>query len=526
MHRTNPSPPPREIELKLEWIDGTVLDLLAHPLLRQAEPAPDRSGPMRTTYYDTPDLALRRAGLSLRIRERDGRFVQTLKAEGRASGLALDRDEWEWPLSEPLLDLGATATTPLARLLADPETVRSLRPVFTLEADRRVFELSCEDALVEISLDLARVVTGTQAAPFAEIELELKRGDVPALFHLARDFAKSAPLRLSLLTKSERGYRLLPDPDAEDAVRAAPIAVPPQWSSQEAFQAIARACLVQIVRNEEIVRRSRAPEALHQMRVGTRRLKAAIAFFADLLDDRESQAAMKDLRWIGKRLGRVRDIDVYADTLRASAHPPDRDALEKAEKERRRAYEALLEALEKPRFRGAILRLAAWVEAGRWRTRRKAYMREARAVAVSDRARKELKQRWKRVRKASKKIAGMGDGRRHRLRIRIRELRYGTEFFAATFPGRKAARRHRSMLSLFQHLQDALGELNDLAVAKELFPDRAEDKRSEARRERLLSRAEGFGRRLRKSKAFWSRKAVEPESPALNNAVRAQIRSP
>ena len=153
-------------------------------------------------------------------------------------------------------------------------------------------------------------------------------------------------------------------------------------------------------------------------------------------------------------------------------------------------------------------------------------MREARAVAVSDRARKELKQRWKRVRKASKKIAGMGDGRRHRLRIRIRELRYGTEFFAATFPGRKAARRHRSMLSLFQHLQDALGELNDLAVAKELFPDRAEDKRSEARRERLLSRAEGFGRRLRKSKAFWSRKAVEPESPALNNAVRAQIRSP
>ena len=63
----------------------------------------------------------------------------------------------------------------------------------------------------------------------------------------------------------------------------------------------------------------------------------------------------------------------------------------------------------------------------------------------------------------------MGDGRRHRLRIRIRELRYVTEFFATTFPGRKAARRHRSMLSLFQHLQDTLGELNDLVGRPDLF---------------------------------------------------------
>ncbi|QFU17408.1 CYTH and CHAD domain-containing protein [Microvirga thermotolerans] len=524
MHRANPVPPPREIELKLEWAAGSVADLLAHPLLLRAEPMPERSGILRATYYDTPDLALRRAGLSLRIREREGRFVQTLKAEGGEHGLALARDEWEWPLADGNLALGAASATPLAALLAGSDPAGSLAPVFTVETERQVFECAHGDALIEIGLDRSRIVAGPERAEFAEIELELRQGEVGPLFALALDLADAAALRLSLLTKSERGYRLRGVPEAEaEPARATPIVVLPDWSSADAFRAIARACLFQIVRNEEIVRRARSPEALHQMRVGTRRLKAAAAIFEDMLDDRDSAEAMEELRWIGRKLGRARDIDVHVETLRNAGSGLDRDALAKAEEEQARAYASLLRTFEKRRFRHAILRLAAWIEAGRWQGRKKAG--PARALPAGERARKELGRRWKRIRRAARTLAEVGDGRRHRLRIRIKGLRYGIEFFSATFAGRKAERRRRVMLPVLQNLQDTLGELNDLVVAKRILAASG-DREAARRRKRLLSRTEVLARRLEKAKPFWSRKAAEEKPRALNNAAGAPIRTP
>jgi len=503
MHRANPVPTPHEIELKLEWAAGPITDLLALPLFQRAEPLPERSGTLRTTYYDTPDLALRQAGLSLRIRERDGRFVQTLKAEDTDQGLALGRPEWEWPLAENRLALDGAAATPLASLLARPGLTERLAPAFTLETERRVFECAHRDSLIEISLDQGRVTAGPKTADFTEIEFELQRGDVSSLFSLARDLADT--VRLSLLTKSERGYRLLHAPEVE-AAHAAPILVPPTWSSADAFRTIARSCLLQVVRNEEILRRTRAPEALHQMRVGTRRLKAAISLFEDMLDDRESLAAMKDLRWIGKKLGRVRDVDVHIDTLRNAGAELDPEALAKAEKEQVRAYAALLKTLEKPRFRSAILRLAAWIEAGRWASRKMA--RSARSVPAMDRARRELGCRWKRIRKASRSLTKVSDAKRHRLRIRIKGLRYGIEFFSATFPGEKAEKRHRIMRPILQDLQDELGELNDLVMARQLSPASWDERMAARRRKRHLSRAGTLAKRLGKAKPFWSRKAA------------------
>ena len=55
-------------------------------------PKPPRAR-LVSTYYETDDRALQRKGLSLRVRERDGRFVQSVKSIGR--GGTLTRGEWE-----------------------------------------------------------------------------------------------------------------------------------------------------------------------------------------------------------------------------------------------------------------------------------------------------------------------------------------------------------------------------------------------------------------------------------------------
>lgn len=147
---------PREIELKLEIVSGAVDRLFEHPLLARAEPVPDQGGRLHAVYFDTPDLALRRAGLTLRIRRRNGHHTQTIKAEQDSRGLALDRSEWESPVEDGAIDFGAVAGTPLAALMADASTRETIKPAFSIETKRRAFKIRHDGALIELALDDAK----------------------------------------------------------------------------------------------------------------------------------------------------------------------------------------------------------------------------------------------------------------------------------------------------------------------------------------------------------------------------------
>jgi inorganic triphosphatase YgiF len=97
---------PREVELKLAVPDGSV-DLLGdHTALLPARQAEQQRHEV-TTYFDTPDRALERHGLSLRVRCTNSQRVQTLKADSRA-GIAAYRAEWEWPVQQDKPDLSTT----------------------------------------------------------------------------------------------------------------------------------------------------------------------------------------------------------------------------------------------------------------------------------------------------------------------------------------------------------------------------------------------------------------------------------
>lgn len=487
--------PPREIELKLELAAHRIEALLEHPVFNHARAIPGQSGLLRAVYYDTPQHALRHAGLSLRIRERKGRHVQTIKAERPTGGLALDRSEWEGTV-DGTLDWKMAASTPLAALIADASIRDAIRPAFVVETERRVFEVEHDEALIEVALDLAQTKSGEDGQRFAEVELELKKGNPSALFSLACQLKKAVPLRLSTTTKSDHGYRMLGLDDAE-AVHAKPVDLPPGTTSADAFQIIARACLSQIVQNEVLVRRHRDSEALHQMRVGLRRLNAARSLFKTVLKSREGAEIARNLRWLGKKLGHVRDLDVYRARLREAGGR----ILERVEEERDEAYDALLRVLEKPRFMSLVLDLAAWVESGKWLNKTKKVIRAARGEPVEQRAARKLARRLKRIRKRAKHIAELDEKQRHRLRMRIKLLRYGAEFHETTFPGRQTARHRKALLAILEDLQDDLGEMNDIAVAERLFPGMEAGADKQLRK--LLCQAEASARKLQKTKPFW-----------------------
>jgi inorganic triphosphatase YgiF len=494
----------REIELKLELVSGDAEALIKHPLLARARPVPEQSGQLHAVYYDTADHALRGAGLTLRVRRKNGHHIQTIKAEGGARGLALDRTEWESSV-EGGIDLKAAASTPLASILADEAARERIKPAFTIETKRQAFLMERDGAVIELALDRARASAGSESMSFSELELELKQGEASALFSLARDLAEAVPLRLSPITKSERGYALI-DGVADQPVTAGDIDLPHHASCAQAFQVIARSCLSQAIRNEALFRRTQDAEALHQMRVGFRRLNAAISLFKPMLTGRESKSVRADLRWAGKQLGPARDLDVLIGNLHNPADVGSYAAeLRKAERQRVKAYDKLLKILSSPRFMRVILQTAAWIEAGRWLRRDKRGARAARQRSVTDHAVEELTRRWKPIRKRVKRISRLEPDERHALRIRIKRLRYSSEFLEGLFKEERAKKPRRPWLASLKRLQDILGEMNDISVGSSLVPSlaKSDPERAKQQEKKLLSQAEAAAGNLRKSNPFW-----------------------
>jgi len=500
-----------EIELKLAFDPGIAPRILSHPILADAT-APD-TRELISIYYDTTDGVLHKAGVFLRVRSTGDGYVQTIKA-AQSEGEFLERREWEKPVPTHLLDLDAAEGTALAPLLT-PDVRAGLQPRFHTRFRRKTYVVRHDGAEIELAVDEGEVTAGIKASPISELELELKAGDKPALFSLARVLAETIPLSFAVKTKAERGFELLDGGD-HAVERAGVVTVTPEMSNAKAFRTITRSCLRQIVANRPGVRDG-SPEAVHQMRVGLRRLRAAIGLFGKMLTGQtdaciEEREAIKDkLRWITQELGPARDLDVFAadvlEPLRA-AHPddPEVEAAYRDFKERHAAaYARAIDAVGSDRFRGVLLDLAAWMETGCWaeEDNKLAHAR------VRPHAKKELSRLRRRVKKRGRHLRALSADKRHRLRIRAKRLRYATEFFAATFPGKKNAKRRKTSLVALETIQDALGTLNDIATRDALLAAAEDDTALRGRsvdsseEEKWLNEAERAYARFAKVKAFW-----------------------
>ena len=79
-------------------------------------------------------------------------------------------------------------------------------------------------------------------------------------------------------------------------------------------------------------------------------------------------------------------------------------------------------------------------------------------------AAEQLSLRRRKLRKRAKSFAELDAGRRHKLRIQAKKLRYATDFFGSLFSGKQASKRRTKFLAALETVQDCLGDLNDIAV--------------------------------------------------------------
>jgi triphosphatase len=438
----------REIELKFACGPDDLAAVLA------AAPAgDDETRELISVYFDTADLTLQKAGASLRVREHKGRRTQTLK---RGQGLV--REEHEAPIEGLAPD---PALEPLPSLLPDGAT---LKPAFNVRVSRRQRTFRYLDAEIELALDQGEVTGGDRQSPICEVELELKSGPPAALFALARELSAAAPLYLAFDSKAARGQALVAG-EGPAFRKGGKVALAEDASVGEAFQAVARQALAQIAANAAALRAQPGPEAVHQLRVGARRLRSALTTFKPLLEGEGLETLKADLKWLGHACDAARNLDVFAEetlkaaegaTTPAAGLHPLRKAVEAA---RRIAWGQAGEAAASRRFRALMIDAAAWVETGDWQEGHGA------GEAIKPFARHALKRHLKTLGKRGRDARGGDDTARHHLRIEAKKLRYAAEALASLYGEKRTARYLRHL----KDLQEALGALNDLVTAEPLI---------------------------------------------------------
>jgi triphosphatase len=425
-----------------------------------------------STYYDTPDSALKQRGLTLRVRDQGGHFLQTVKEGDLASGDLLSRGEWEDRVAEGRPDPDAAQSGP--RL---PEgAAADLRPFFATEVTRTIFTIEpLSGTEIEAAVDEGeiRAADKDRAEPISEVELELKDGDATALYDLAAQLLEVAPLRIETRSKSERGYRLLACGDAAPrAVHAEPVILDPNMTVEAALQKIGRSCLAQLLRNAPAVL-SAQPEGVHQMRVAVRRLRSAISTLKQILSPEDVQWVTEELRWLGGTLGPARNLDVFASELAPAGRTalPDEagwdDLAAALDRLRIVAYDQIKEAILSRRYTASMLRLLGWFEGAGWRRHSASYELDPMSSPIGGIAPDLLDRRRRKVRRRGKGFGSLAPRERHKLRIAVKKLRYTIELFGSLFD----KDRLETFVGRLKRLQSDLGYANDIRVAHEFVTE-------------------------------------------------------
>jgi len=484
----------KEVELKFELPVGCVAAFREVAALGDPARRPVRQ---KTTYFDTPQGQLRKAGYSLRLRRKGRACLQTVKHREAESGGFSSRAEWEEKVEGPDLDFSALRTTPLAELLTKRDAKKRLCVVSETIVQRTTWTLRRGRASIELILDEGEVVSGDRREPICEIELELKKGRADALFGLAREIARQVPLRMGVSSKSERGFRLL-EGKAKRVRKAEPTRLGRDMTIADAFAAIVQSCLRHYRLNEAILLEERNASALHQARVAIRRLRSAFALFRPVLAGEPYDRLRGELRAFAETLGDARNLDVLLAAQPRTAGPGGEtaDLHKDLRRARKQAYAGVSAALHDRTLPILVLDIVAWAEAGAWRKAGRA------GHPVPEFAVERLERGWRRVRKGGADIAALPPEDRHRLRIEIKKLRYAAEFFASLAPAERRAEQ-RAFLAQLEAMQESLGRLNDLETAREIAPGLAAARDAPDDPTADLQAAQDAHLRLREVGRYW-----------------------
>lgn len=458
------------------------------------------------TYYDTGDWRLYRAGYGLRVRRgASGKgseaTMKSLISAGDEGSLRRRRE-----ISETLQGEGADAlgraSGPVGERLKALVGNRELRPIFEIRTRRRVFELREERAgddsvgkivqdasgdirragdglrTGEVALDSSKIPLGDgdEAAYLTRVEVEADTSAAvsPSLEKFAEAMEEALALRPSKISKYEAGL-FATGQSPETSLDLGPDAIDGSLSVGEVAFAVLRRQFAVMRTHEPGVRLGEDPEELHDMRVATRRMRAAIKLFQDALPER-ARWFRGELKFFAGVMGDVRDLDVQIEQLEGwTSQTEDPGAIlrivEAIEKQRAKARVHLLEALDSARYEhfessfADMLRRAPTVEPS---PGKEPEDNPAAGEPVLDAAPGLLSRPYRRWSKAANRIDDSSlPEEYHELRKKGKQLRYALEFLSDVY-GKEAT---DEFVKPLKALQDVLGKHQDSIVAGDLLEE-------------------------------------------------------
>lgn len=419
--------------------------------------APVAATHLVTTYFDTPDLAVAKAGFTLRVRHAGDNFTQTVKSAAITGGHIAQRFEKEWRIRSAKPDFRRLAGTPIAEL--GPRVA----PLFVTDLDRTAYSISVGGgATVEVAIDQGEIRAGDRREPVQELEIELKAGPPDALYAFVAAFHAELPLEIATESKAERGYRLAADRPPESR-KAGPLELGKDITVADGVKAIVGHELAHLTANLAAIDDI---EGLHQVRVAIRRLRSALVLFEKHIEPHAAGRFEAALKRFGQILGDGRDWDVLvSDAIpRAERDGIDRRWLDllanHAAPIRAQARATAKDLAAGGEFTGFILALAAWIETLD-RTDNGALAK----TPLTDIAPNLLSRLQRKAMKRGRHIARLEGEALHALRKTLKKLRYGTDYLVSLYP-KKATKKYRDACN---DLQDVLGGINDAATAERLL---------------------------------------------------------
>jgi len=421
-------------------------------------------------YLDTFDWSLMKKKLALRYRRTDGGAMYTLKGMGAIEDGIAKRMEIETPLEGPAASPAEISVKQIREEIEGIVYPRKLLEQVQVRTDRRLYRVaSPEGARIELAFDAsgfsARGLNKPRRARRVyELEAELLGGPEAALNSL------------SALLSEQFGFSPSPASKFETAVERLRITIPARKPPEkytvrldDRLDLAARKIIAhQFMRFKEQlpgVRRDIDTEFVHQARVATRRMRSALRLFREAIPQSAGDFFGGELEWLGGLFGAVRDLDVFLLNLARFRERIDRfpagekEAFDLRIGEYRAAPLATLgAALESPRYISFERRLLRFLEA-RISARPRAPLaikpvREAAPAIIRKRLAAVIGQ-------GQKVLANPKLKQFHRLRIRMKRLRYACEFMAPAYDGALDPFIEKTV-----EIQDCLGEIQDTVFTR------------------------------------------------------------
>jgi CHAD domain-containing protein len=451
-----------EREAKLQAPAGFRLPELGGDGLVATEMEPQR---LVTVYVDTPDLRIARWGSSLRHRQGEGHEKGwTVKLPSPANGSQLVRTEVNFEGDD-----ARKLPTAAADLLRAYVRGQELAPVARLQTVRRGVEIADDVGrrLAVVTDDEVSVMDGRRVASrFRELEVELDPeadDDLSGILIDRLTQAGAGPLDNVPKLVRALGPRAASPPDVEVA----------QLDEDATVADVVRrelaTSVVRLLRHDAGVRLGEDPEAVHQARVATRRVRSALRTFRDVIEPEWGRSLRDRSKGVADALGAVRDTEVLRDRLRSresSLPEGDRKGLDQLvtmlEVTRDEARERLLAAIGDPTY---VALLDELVEAAR----EPRVLEDAAGAPAASELPSALERPWQHLEDAVDEAReDPSDASLHAVRIRAKRARYAAEAVSPVF-----GKRAEAFAEAAADLQDELGEHQDSVVARAWLRDAA-----------------------------------------------------